>query len=375
MEDRLVKAYDRMTMPENCADRIERALEREMKTRERGKRTRAMAPLPRRRDWTAAAAVVLLVLMLSVAGSFLLLNAGNQRDAEPVSLSPATESTEESESFTLTEEGKAFLEKMCYYMPDWLGYDSLDDDFWYCFLHDSFTCPELTGDGKALTVAGEAAYSDGMVKISREAAAEYVKLAMNCELPEFAPEYDELEPELNILYYEDGFYYIAVSDFGSVGYTYRKWEVHQEAYDTYAYAIFDVYEGEPDRVFATVTFMVYPAENENGFTIISKETRNLELPAAGDVVWDFAQAYFWGSPEDLLPYLADSFSGKAETYSGGDVTLRRTNVEGVGYAEVGTGLTTSVEFQAAGEDSLTYLTIDLIRQEDGWRVQGYGLEK
>jgi len=285
------------------------------------------------------------------------------------------DAVEESGDFSLSDEGRAFLEKMCDYMPDWVGYASLDDHFWYCFLHDSFTCPELGEDGKAVTVAGEAAYSDGVVKIRREAVERYVKLAMGCELPSLALEYDELEPELNILYYEDGFYYVAVSDFGSVGYTFREWEVHQEAYETYAFAIFDVYVDEPDSVLGTVTFTLYPAENENGFTIISKQTQELESPSAGDVVWAFAQAYFWGSREDLLPYLADSFSGRAEVYGGGTVTLNRTNVAGMGYAEVGTGLNASVEFQAAGEDSLSYLSVDLIRQEDGWRVQGYGLEK
>ena len=51
-----------------------------------------------------------------------------------------------------------------------------------------------------------------------------------------------------------------------------------------------------------------------------------------------------------------------------------------GYAENeelldGNEKSVSVEFKEGSEDSFTYLTLSLIRQEDEWKVKSYGLEK
>ena len=35
----------------------------------------------------------------------------------------------------------------------------------------------------------------------------------------------------------------------------------------------------------------------------------------------------------------------------------------------------SVEFLDSTEDSYTYLSMRVVKQEDGWKVQSYGLEK
>ena len=45
-------------------------------------------------------------------------------------------------------------------------------------------------------------------------------------------------------------------------------------------------------------------------------------------------------------------------------------------AEIGSIQTASVEFKnTEQDDSYLYLTIEFIKQEDGWKIQFYGLEK
>lgn len=186
-----------------------------------------------------------------------------------------------SQEFVLDEQGKAFLQNMCYYMPEWSGYASLDEEFWREFLFYSFTSPTMLEDGKAMTICGEAevisvyredlGFTESQVKISKEAVAEYVKLAMGVKPLQFEPAFEDMEPGQTAFYYENGYYYIGFSDFGSVGYTFKECEVHEELYTTYAFVRFDVYVDEPENVEDTIEFIIYPAENQNGFTIISKE--------------------------------------------------------------------------------------------------------
>lgn len=400
MERRLVKVYDRMTMPDDCSRRIEQKLERELRNRKKknGRFTMALSPAPRRRGWAASAVLVCLVLVLSVGGSILFLNAGHWgRDAKLTPVSPSFETSGETlgntlQSFVLSEDGKAFLEKMCYYMPDWSGYGSLDEGFWKDFLFLSFTSPEWVENGRAMTICGETDYvyrqrdgmdtSEGEVKISREAVEAYVKLAMGCEMPEFVPAYEDMEQGRTTLYYKDGFYYIGSSDFGSVGYIFRDCEVHEEAYDTYALVTFDVFVDEQDNVIGTDVFQIYPADNENGFTVISKTYTSIDGPdreEADTVTTFFAGAYFSGDTEAMRQYLADSYSGTVEGYGGaaGAEVTGKTGLPAQGEERsVGAEETVSVQFkESPSSDSYTYLTMVLVKQEDGWKVKSYGLEK
>lgn len=389
MKRRLLEAYDAMMMPESCARRIEQSLERQMKARQGGRNVGIYAP-PKRNSWALAAGLVCLVLLLSAGGTFLFLNTANHTAAktpeQAVTQPPVLETTEQTAQFCLTEKGRAFLADMCYYMPDWSGYASVDDEFWNVFLYSSFTNPNLSEDGKALTVCGEtefvSTYREDLgavetrVKISRERVNDYVNLAMGCDLPE------DFRPNWTGLSYADGYFYVSVSDFGSMGFTFREWEPHEEAYDTYALVYFDCFVDEPENVVATVVFQVYPAENENGFTVISKEMKFLDdedWQEIWKVVSDFAEAYFAADTEKMREYLEEGFARQVEGYPGNGETVSIENIRGLFETEqrqVGDVEVMTVEFlDSPDSDSFTYLTMELVKQEDGWKVRSYGLEK
>jgi len=78
----------------------------------------------------------------------------------------------------------------------------------------------------------------------------------------------------------------------------------------------------------------------------------------------------------------EDYSGTLDTYaefreSKGKETVCINRIKGL--ADVGdeTGVTYTVqaEFLPAGEDSLFYLFMDFEKQEGGWRIRTYGLEK
>lgn len=89
---------------------------------------------------------------------------------------------------------------------------------------------------------------------------------------------------------------------------------------------------------------------------------------------DFAQAYFYGTAEDLRPYLTGDFQDSVEAYQGGEPSaieirlLSPQENDPIRY-------TASIQFIAGDEDSYTYLSLDLVDTEEGWRVAFYGLEK
>lgn len=142
-------------------------------------------------------------------------------------------------------------------------------------------------------------------------------------------------------------------------------------------------------------FYRYPAETEEGFgqelsviadTFMKVDQAGGEKPAQGEaseseelyrVMEAFADAYFGGDADGLRKYLADGFEGQIETYEGPG-SVERLATRGLGTDEslpVGSTRDLSLEFQDSTEDSYTYLSAGLVKQENGWKVQWYGLEK
>ena len=237
-----------------------------------------------KQSWGFAVVLVCLVLVLSVGGVFLFLNASGAKDAPaaPVgteqlrqpSFQTEPPASTEANSFTLSETGKAFLEKMCYFMPDWSDDASLNDEFWRSFLFSSFTCPDMVDGETAMTVCGEqemvtTPWGQAM-KVSREdSVVPYVRLALGREMPSCAPAIRDVSAGQTLFYFEDGYYYIGLSDFGDVGYSFRG--CYPDSVNG-ATVIFDVYSGTPDDTIGTVCFTLVPADNENGFAIAAKNS-------------------------------------------------------------------------------------------------------
>ena len=89
---------------------------------------------------------------------------------------------------------------------------------------------------------------------------------------------------------------------------------------------------------------------------------------------DFTRSYFYGTAEDLQPYLSADFQGPVEAYQGGEPSGIETRLL-FPQENDPSRYVASIQFVAGDEDSYTYLAIDLVNTEDGWKVAFYGLEK
>lgn len=89
---------------------------------------------------------------------------------------------------------------------------------------------------------------------------------------------------------------------------------------------------------------------------------------------DFTRAYFYGTAEDVQPFLAADFQGPVEAYQGGEPSGIETRLL-FPQEDDPSRYVASIQFIAGEEDSYTYLAIDLVNTEGSWKVAFYGLEK
>ena len=95
----------------------------------------------------------------------------------------------------------------------------------------------------------------------------------------------------------------------------------------------------------------------------------------------FAAAYFHGSEPILKSFLAESFQGSMDIFAdtfGNAVpnVVSIKGLDGIGDMELGSLCYPSVEFYSGIEgDSYSYLSLTVIKEASGWKVQSYGLEK
>ena len=147
MEKRLIDTYDHMTMPDDCARRIESRLQAELEARETGRYTQMAAPyVPRRGRWIAG--VVGMVLLLVVGTGALSLWAA--RDVAEV---PTQLGTEEIPSVTIPEAQGMVLQRMAdgnYAVAEYAGKEEV------------FTIPASTSEVVVTTIGtGEPVISHG----------------------------------------------------------------------------------------------------------------------------------------------------------------------------------------------------------------------
>ena len=198
---------------------------------------------------------------------------------------------EQRPDIVLSEADKAFLQTMCYYIPDFSGYSMTENEaFWREFIFRSFTSVPMDENGNYRPIYGEGehvtvyrddlGFEEGEFKISEKYVQEYARLIFGWDMPRFHPAFEDMEPGRTALYYQDGYYFIGDSDFSQEEYRFRDVEVFQERYDTSALVSYDILiynDNGQQEVVGTVQFHLYYADNANGFTIVSKDVERTAL--------------------------------------------------------------------------------------------------
>ncbi len=410
---RYTQAYDRLTMPEDCAQRIEKALKRQMRQQQGQARrqTAIQRPEPRRRPWAAAAALVCLTLSLGTA--VLLLGTRPTgttapTDAQTTGGPPQTQATAApTEPADLTQERDR--EKICLqFQPTVLV--SAGDDFWYYTPQDQ--------------ERWMAAYEEAMAKAYEYPAENIV---------------DSYSSSGIFLRYQDVWWELMTD--GSI-YDLSNWKIEaqdcgllremvMEAADKLGVAepvrpeqIRGVRSAalnngrqvtEPDNLTklesllsastpvyggALVWFTDYlTLELEDGSTVtlaLSEEapvwlsegtfyrygwsdTEELyalfegasEEETIKTVAESFARAYFAGDLEAMEPYLTAQAPREVYQGDGSRVVLENVQIHGEDLESFDGMPVVTVTFL---EDHYVYLTMEFAKDEDAWKIAFYGLE-
>ncbi|MCH5255267.1 MAG: hypothetical protein J1F41_10115 [Lachnospiraceae bacterium] len=94
----------------------------------------------------------------------------------------------------------------------------------------------------------------------------------------------------------------------------------------------------------------------------------------------FAAAYFEGDTDTIQQYLVDAYEWDVDVYDAPDSAdeVQINALKGIAddlAGNVGDECVASLEFLNPGEDSYTYLTVEFVKEESGWKIRYYGLEK
>ena len=184
----------------------------------------------------------------------------------------------------LTDEHKSLLQAMCYYLPNFNEPLMMEDErFWRNFIYRSFTdmpmeygkYKPIYGEGEYVMVYREDwGFEEPAFKISEKYVREYVRLILGVEMPEVKPVFEDIRENQSLFFYQDGYYYIAGSDFGEEEYRFRDLKMSREQYNTSAIASYDLLTRDDNgewEVTGTVQFHLNYADNANGFVITGKD--------------------------------------------------------------------------------------------------------
>ena len=125
---------------------------------------------------------------------------------------------------------------------------------------------------------------------------------------------------------------------------------------------------------ATAAPTVEPVAEPTAEPTPQPENPETEEQLLNNFLEDFTRAYFYGTAEDVQPFLAADFQGPVEAYQGGEPSGIETRLL-FPQEDDPSRYVASIQFIAGEEDSYTYLAIDLVDTAEGWKVAFYGLEK
>lgn len=175
---------------------------------------------------------------------------------------------EQTPVFELTEENKEFLANICRTIDDFESPAEMDETFWWDFLF--FTYTGLWGDDvEVVRIPREdLGFDETAIKVSYEEVQAYTELVFGVQWPDLKPAFEDMAKGQTSCYYEDGFYYIGVSDFPAYQFNFADCTVYEDG-GTYAIVTYHI-DFEDENNVGTITLTLEPADNANGFTIAAK---------------------------------------------------------------------------------------------------------
>lgn len=124
------------------------------------------------------------------------------------------------------------------------------------------------------------------------------------------------------------------------------------------------------------TFALTAGKQEN--TGQADDIQDAERTAIRELTTAFYTAYFSGNTEEIRNYLSTAFDGTPEVYdapdTADDIVIHKIKIPDE-TEDMADERSVSVEFTVPGEDSYTYLSIQMVKESGEWKISFYGLEK
>lgn len=127
----------------------------------------------------------------------------------------------------------------------------------------------------------------------------------------------------------------------------------------------------------TPTQTPVPEEADSSSTSNPEDVLSEDGQEVKRIAENFLEAYFSGNTETIPNYLTNPYEWDIEAYTGtgtiSELTLKGlTNID---KEEIGSTQTISLEFRDSNyEDMFQYFTMEFVKQNDGWKIQFYGIE-
>lgn len=116
---------------------------------------------------------------------------------------------------------------------------------------------------------------------------------------------------------------------------------------------------------------------DTGNTQTPGEALSADAQSIKDIAEEFAAAYFSGDTDTVQGCLITPYEWDLEVYTGTDA-INDLSVKGlteIGDEETGAVKVVSLEYKSGeAQDSFQYLTLEFVKQEEGWKIQFYGIE-
>ena len=130
------------------------------------------------------------------------------------------------------------------------------------------------------------------------------------------------------------------------------------------------------------TFALTAGKQENtgqsGITEQADDIQDAERTAIRELATAFYTAYFSGNTEEIRNYLSAAFDGTPDVYdaldTADDIVIHKIKIPDK-TEDMADERSVSVEFTVPGEDSYTYLSIQMVKESGEWKISFYGLEK
>lgn len=124
------------------------------------------------------------------------------------------------------------------------------------------------------------------------------------------------------------------------------------------------------------TFALTAGKQEN--TGQADDIQDAERTAIRELATAFYTAYFSGNTAEIRNYLSAAFDGTPEVYdapdTADDIVIHKIKIPDE-TEDMADERSVSVEFTVPGEDSYTYLSIQMVKESGEWKISFYGLEK